>query len=105
MPFLNGPEQMRAKAMRSRCFGSMFAWILKMKPENCGCSGAMSVEVPFAPSADGLLFADAGQVFLLDASGGIHFVADIGAMKGVAETPFGELLITTPGAYPTAVLR
>ena len=25
--------------MRSRCFGSMFAWILKMKPENAGCSG------------------------------------------------------------------
>jgi hypothetical protein len=39
----NLPEQTRMKAMRSRCFGSMLAWILKMKPEKAGFSGAISV--------------------------------------------------------------
>ncbi len=39
----NLPEQTRTNAMRSRCFGSMFAWILKMKPENAGFSGAISM--------------------------------------------------------------
>src|ERR1051325_4090728 len=38
----NLPEQTRMKATRSRCFGSMFAWILKMNPENPGCSGEIS---------------------------------------------------------------
>jgi hypothetical protein len=33
MPRLKWPEQSRTKAMRSRCFGSMLAWILKTKPE------------------------------------------------------------------------
>ncbi|MCY1438014.1 hypothetical protein D9M71_541960 [compost metagenome] len=40
MPFSYLPEQMRMKAMRSRCFGSMFAWILKMKPENFSSTGS-----------------------------------------------------------------
>ena len=30
MPRVSFPEHSRAKAMRSRWFGSMFAWILKM---------------------------------------------------------------------------
>ena len=29
------------KATRSRCFGSMFAWILNTKPEKFGASGAI----------------------------------------------------------------
>ena len=37
----NFPEQTRTKAMRSRWRGSMFAWILKTKPENAGSSGAI----------------------------------------------------------------
>ena len=32
MPFTNLPEHTRRNAMRSRCDGSMFAWILKTKP-------------------------------------------------------------------------
>ena len=39
----NLPEQTRMKAMRSRCLGSMLAWILKMKPLNSGKSGEISV--------------------------------------------------------------
>ena len=35
----NLPEQMRTKAMRSRCRGSMFAWILKTNPEKPGSVG------------------------------------------------------------------
>src|SRR3984957_12513430 len=38
----NFPEQTRTKAMRSRCRGSMLAWILKMKPEKAALSGAIS---------------------------------------------------------------
>src|SRR6266496_4444425 len=38
----NLPEQTRMNAMRSRCFGSIFACILKMNPENPGCSGDIS---------------------------------------------------------------
>jgi hypothetical protein len=33
MPRVSLPEQTRMKAMRSRWFGSMFAWILKTKPD------------------------------------------------------------------------
>ena len=40
MPRLNLPEQMRMKAMRSRCWGSMFAWILNTKPEKSGSSAS-----------------------------------------------------------------
>ena len=36
MPRTNLPEQMRRKAMRSRWFLSMLAWILKTKPEKSG---------------------------------------------------------------------
>ena len=36
MPRSKRPEQMRVKAMRSRCFGSMFAWILNTKAVNSG---------------------------------------------------------------------
>ena len=39
MSRVNFPEQMRRKAMRSRCRGSMFAWILKMNPEKGPSSG------------------------------------------------------------------
>jgi hypothetical protein len=39
MPRSNLPEQTRTKAMRSRCLGSMLAWILKTKPENFGSPG------------------------------------------------------------------
>ena len=39
MPRANCPEQMRTKAMRSRCCGSMFAWILNTKPEKVGVVG------------------------------------------------------------------
>ena len=42
MPRVNLPETMRTNAMRSRCAGSMFAWILKTKPENAGESGSTS---------------------------------------------------------------
>ena len=35
IPASNRPEQMRTNATRSRCFGSMFAWILNTKPVNC----------------------------------------------------------------------
>ncbi len=38
MPRWNLPEQMRTKAIRSRCRGSMFAWILNTKPEKPGAS-------------------------------------------------------------------
>ena len=34
------PEQIRKKAMRSRCAGFMLAWILKTKAENASCSGS-----------------------------------------------------------------
>ncbi|MDR6355338.1 hypothetical protein Q3H58_002009 [Pseudomonas psychrotolerans] len=40
MPFSYLPEQMRMKAMRSRCLGSMFAWILNTKPENFSSTGS-----------------------------------------------------------------
>ena len=40
MPRSNLPEQTRKKAMRSRCFGSILAWILKINPENFGSSGS-----------------------------------------------------------------
>ncbi len=39
MPRVNFPEQTRTKATRSRCAGSMFAWILKTKPEKKGRRG------------------------------------------------------------------
>jgi len=38
----NFPEQTRTNAMRSRCFGSMFAWILKTNDENFGCATGTS---------------------------------------------------------------
>ncbi|MOA07790.1 hypothetical protein D3C78_1275100 [compost metagenome] len=40
MPFSYLPEQMRMKAIRSRCFGSMFAWILNTKPVNFSSTGS-----------------------------------------------------------------
>src|SRR5215468_10421619 len=40
MPRVSLPEQTRRKAMRSRWFGSMFAWILKTKPVMAVSSGA-----------------------------------------------------------------
>ncbi len=40
MPRLSLPEQTRMKAMRSRWFGSMFAWILNTKPVIFGSVGA-----------------------------------------------------------------
>ncbi len=40
MPFSYLPEQMRMKAMRSRCLGSMFAWILNTKPVNFSSTGS-----------------------------------------------------------------
>ena len=42
MPRLKWPEQRRTNAMRSRCFGSMFAWILKTKPVTLSSVGATS---------------------------------------------------------------
>jgi hypothetical protein len=39
MPRVSRPEQMRRKATRSRCAGSMFAWILKTNPLNSSCAG------------------------------------------------------------------
>src|SRR5574343_483547 len=39
MPRSKRPEQTRRKAIRSRCFGSMLAWILNTKPENFGSFG------------------------------------------------------------------
>jgi len=42
MPFSYLPEQMRMKAMRSRCLGSMFAWILNTKPENFSSTGSIT---------------------------------------------------------------
>ncbi|MNG02558.1 hypothetical protein D3C84_855900 [compost metagenome] len=40
MPFSYLPEQMRMKAIRSRCLGSMFAWILNTKPLNFSSTGS-----------------------------------------------------------------
>ena len=39
MPRVNSPLVTRKKAMRSRCAGSMLAWILKTTPENFFSSG------------------------------------------------------------------
>ena len=39
MPRSNRPEQMRAKATRSRCDGSMLAWTLKTNAENGALEG------------------------------------------------------------------
>src|SRR3546814_2496288 len=39
MPRRKWPEARRMKAMRSRCFGSMLAWILKTKPLTSAPSG------------------------------------------------------------------
>ena len=35
MPRVYLPEHRRMNAMRSRCTGSMFAWILNTKPVSC----------------------------------------------------------------------
>ena len=40
MPASNRPEQMRTNATRSRCFASMFAWILNTNPVNCSSVGS-----------------------------------------------------------------
>ncbi len=45
------PEQTRMKAIRSRCRGSMLAWILKMKPENLSLSTGTSRGLPPATRA------------------------------------------------------
>ena len=46
MPRSKRPEQMRAKARRSRCDGSMFAWTLNTNAENPASSGrAAAVDV------------------------------------------------------------
>ncbi|CAB4367715.1 unannotated protein [freshwater metagenome] len=42
IPRSNLPEQIRAKAMRSRWFGSILAWILKMKAANSASNGRAS---------------------------------------------------------------
>ena len=42
MPFSYFPEQILTKATRSRCWGSMFAWILNAKPVKAGSVGSMS---------------------------------------------------------------
>ena len=42
MPALKRPEQTRMKATRSRCCGSMLAWILNTKPVSLFSSGAIS---------------------------------------------------------------
>ena len=39
MPRSKWPEHTRMNAMRSRCAGSMLAWILNTKPENFGSAG------------------------------------------------------------------
>ena len=50
MPRVNLPEQMRKKAMRSRWAGSMFAWILKVKPLKVSSAGStMRVVVARGP--------------------------------------------------------
>ena len=41
MPRVNRPEQTRTKATRSRWLGSMFAWILKTKPEKWSLSASI----------------------------------------------------------------
>ena len=40
IPRSKRPEHTRTNAMRSRCRGSMFAWILNTKPVNSGSSGS-----------------------------------------------------------------
>ena len=45
MPRSNLPEQMRTKAMRSRWFLSMFAWILNTKPLKSFSTGSTSSPV------------------------------------------------------------
>ena len=40
MSFDRTPEQTRTNAMRSRCRGFMFAWILKTKPLKSGSAGS-----------------------------------------------------------------
>ena len=42
IPRSKRPEHTRRNAMRSRCWGSMFAWILNTKPENASAVGATS---------------------------------------------------------------
>ena len=58
------------KARRSRCLGSMFAWILKMNPEKPAVSGSMLR--PFATRAFGpdhpgipAVYRQAGQPVLI----------------------------------------
>ena len=45
------PEHTRRNAMRSRCCGSIFAWILNTKPVNAGSLGSTSRVLPFAKTA------------------------------------------------------
>ena len=40
MPRVNWPLATRTKAMRSRCAGSMLAWILNTTPLNLGSTGS-----------------------------------------------------------------
>ena len=40
MPRLKWPEHRRTKAIRSRCLGSIFAWILNTNPLTFSSSGA-----------------------------------------------------------------
>ncbi|OPZ88287.1 MAG: hypothetical protein BWY76_00001 [bacterium ADurb.Bin429] len=47
MPPVKVPEQMRMKATRSRCMGSMLAWILNTKPLR-GFSSALTMRVVVA---------------------------------------------------------
>ena len=44
MPRLKWPEHSRTKAMRTRCFRSIFAWILNTKPDNGFSVGTTSRE-------------------------------------------------------------
>ena len=52
----------------------------------------------------GVWFLDSGEVYDLDATGAIRWVADTPSAAEVDATPWGELLYTTQGSYPTARL-
>lgn len=54
-------------------------------------------------SPGGAIFVDGPDAFLLDPSGGIHWLADVGT-AGVSFTPYGELLLLVSGSYPRAEL-
>ena len=87
----NLPEQMRMYAMRSRCFGSMFAWILKMKPENASSLGSINSPPTSRPCGGGawcrkpLRISSTPKLFIaLPKNTGVVFPLRISALSNAA---------------------